>query len=56
VHVEETLRWLRERDVAAADADEARDDKRMARSTGRAWALREAALWLEAAANRSRLP
>lgn len=57
VHVEETLQWLRaERDGAAVNAAAGEDDESVARASGRAWALREAALWLEVAANRSRLP
>lgn len=57
VHVAATLKWLRaEREAAAAEAGEASDDEQTARASARAWAMREAALWLETAANRSRLP
>jgi hypothetical protein len=56
LRVDEMLRWLRrEREEATADADNV-DEVERARAGARAWALREAALWLEAAANRSRAP
>lgn len=58
VVADEVLRWLREeREAASATAQ--RDDVPVvdqARAAGRAWALREAALWLETAANSGRLP
>jgi len=57
VHVDEMLRWLRaEREAAAGGGGDAGDDEQAARWSARAWAMREAALWLQAAANRSRLP
>ncbi len=58
LRVDEMLRWLRserEQASAMADADDV-DELERARAGGRVWALREAGLWLEAAANRSRAP
>jgi len=42
--------------AAAGGGGDAGDDEQAARWSARAWAMREAALWLQAAANRSRLP
>jgi len=55
VYVEDTLTWLRD-ERSATVAIEATEEVERARAAGRGWALREAALWLETAANRSRLP
>lgn len=57
-NIAEMLAWLRvEREDAVAEAArDDLDDQDIARASGRAWALREASLWLEAAANRLRLP
>jgi hypothetical protein len=56
LRIDEMLRWLRrerEEANATANADDVSDVEQV-HAGGRAWALREAALWLEAAANRSR--
>ncbi len=56
VHVGEMLLWLRsEQETAQAEVSDSVDED-AARSSARAWAMRKAALWLEVAANRSRLP
>ena len=54
----DTLAWLRgERERAlVASADDGSNPVDRAAATSRAWALWEAALWLESCANRARLP
>lgn len=57
VIADDTLAWLRgERERASSAADAATDPIEQAEAGSRAWALREAALWLESCANRSRRP
>ncbi len=50
------LEWMRGERAAAKASSESSADEEGARANARAWALREAALWLEACANRARLP
>jgi hypothetical protein len=57
VVAEETLAWLREERERAEDtAAAASDPVEEAEAGARAWALREAGLWLESCANRARRP
>lgn len=58
VRTDDALAWIRrERKLAEAlRHDSTVDEEERARAAGRAWALREAGLWIESAAHRSRLP
>jgi len=58
VTVDEILQWLRQ-ELDVANALREREDTstiEQARAAGRAYALAEAALWVETCANRERLP
>jgi hypothetical protein len=57
VVADDTLAWLRsERERASSAAEAATDAIEQAEAGSRAWALREAGLWLESCANRARRP
>jgi hypothetical protein len=57
VAAEDALTWLRsERQRSKSAADSATDSADEAAARARAWAFREAALWLESCANRARRP
>jgi len=57
VIADDALTWLRgERERASSAADAATNPIEQAEAGSRAWALRDAALWLESCANRARRP